>query len=299
MSCILILDDGRKGHLNQSIAFAEHLGAPYDVVSVRPRHRWSKALSYLLDRFGICTEALFSLSKPLRKHYAMVVGAGSGTYYMTKVLAKRLGARSVTMMLPKGYRYDFDTIFAPIHDNPPERANIVPIPANFAYIEPQGLFYPQKPAIAIVIGGPNGTFAMDETVLLKRIEKIIAHFKGYEIALSTSPRTPVTIEKHLEALDIEYKVIYSQHPVNPIPDFLTHCETLFVTIDSTSMISEAVSYGNAAVTVLPLPAKGDNKYMRFVERLAKEGYVHLCDGTFKRANRKIDFSRYAQKAVRV
>lgn len=299
MSRMLILDDGRKGHLNQSIAFAKHCGATYDIVSVRPRYPWSKALSYLADRMGLRTEALFSLSEPIRENYDTVVGAGSGTYYTLKVLAKRLGARSVAMMLPKGYRYDFDTIFAPLHDNPPVKPNIVPIPANFAYVEPQGFFRPQKPSVAIVVGGPNGTFAMDETALLKRIEEIVERFEGYEIALSTSPRTPEEIGQRLERLDIAYKVIYSKNPINPIPDFLAYCERIFVTIDSTSMISEAVSYGEAAVTVLPLPTHRDNKYERFVDTLAKEGYVHLCDGTFARANRKIDFSRYAAQAVRL
>ena len=74
----------------------------------------------------------------------MVVGAGSTTSYATKVFAKKMHAKSVVMMLPRGYRYDFDIIFAQIHDNPPKQENIIEIPANFSYVEPKGYLPSRK-----------------------------------------------------------------------------------------------------------------------------------------------------------
>jgi len=46
VSRVLILSDGRLGHLNQSIAFSKYCNLPYDVVEVKPRYFWSKAISY-------------------------------------------------------------------------------------------------------------------------------------------------------------------------------------------------------------------------------------------------------------
>ncbi len=89
-------------------------------------------------------------------------------------------------------------------------------------------------------------------------------------------------------------MIYSQKPVNPIPDFLAQCERVFITADSTSMISEAVSFGKAGVEVLPLQSTKENKFDRFIAHLEREGYLHRFDGTVKEANRKIDFHDYVK-----
>ncbi len=56
---ILIISDGRMGHLNQSIAFAKHLNAHYEIIPVTFRYKIYKVLSYVLDYFKIYTQALF------------------------------------------------------------------------------------------------------------------------------------------------------------------------------------------------------------------------------------------------
>ena len=299
MSRALIVSDGRPGHLNQSLALAKYLGITADVHEVSPRFRWSKALSYLLDKAGIYTGRLFTGHDQVHTSvkYDLVIGAGSSTYYMTKVLAKELGAKSVTMMLPRGYHYDFDLIFAPKHDNPPVRPNLVEIPANFAYVEPHGIYQTSKRSIGIVIGGDNKVFSMSEKLLQEQLDAIIAHYGDYEVAVTTSPRTPESVVSMLKKYAFDYSVIYSEDPVNPIPDFLDQCETVFITSDSTSMISEAVSYGSANVIVLPLESDRESKFTRLVDTLEKEGYLSVYDGTFKEVNRKIDFSKYAKRVM--
>ena len=63
------------------------------------------------------------------------------------------------------------------------------------------------------------------------------------------------------------------------------------------MISEAISYGNAAVIVLPLLVKRENKFSSLVTSLEGEGYLHIFDGTIEQKNRKIDFSSFAKKVL--
>ena len=77
---LLILSDGRMGHLNQSIALARYLNASYDVVEVRFKNRLFKVLSYLFDKVGIYTTFLFETNMQ-EKPYDYVIGAGSTTYY--------------------------------------------------------------------------------------------------------------------------------------------------------------------------------------------------------------------------
>jgi len=281
------------GHLNQSLALVKYLNLPYDVVSVTFKCKWAKALSYLLDKIGIYSEKLFDLQ--IDKTYDMVIGTGSATSYATKVLAKKMDAKSVAMMLPRGYRYDFDIIFAQSHDNPPKQKNVIEIPVNFAYVEPKGLYKAEKRAVGIVIGGDNKLFMMDREKLKGELDFIKEHYQGYEIAVTTSPRTSNDIESVVASYHFDYQVIFSKNPINPIPDFLEQCETVFITGDSTSMISEAVSYGKSNVVVLPLESKKENKFTRFIEMLQKEGYLHIFDGTIKSRNKKIDFRTYLKE----
>ncbi|EIF51006.1 ELM1/GtrOC1 family putative glycosyltransferase [Sulfurovum sp. AR] len=292
MSRVLILSDGRPGHLNQSLAFVKYLNVSYDVVSVTFKHQWFKALSYIFDKVGIYSENLFDIQ--LDKTYDMVVGTGSSTSYATKVLAKKMHARSVAMMLPRGYHYDFDIIFAQSHDNPPKQKNIIEILANFSYVEPKGLYKAQKKSIGIVIGGDNKSFTMLKEELQAQLDTIVDAYREYEVAITTSPRTSKEIEDLIASYAFDYEVIFSKNPVNPIPDFLEQCETVFITGDSTSMISEAVSYGKSNVVVLPLESEKDNKFTRFIDMLEKEGYLHIFDGTIKHHNKKIDFKTYLE-----
>jgi mitochondrial fission protein ELM1 len=310
---ILILSDKRAGHLNQSIAFCRYMKLDYDIVEVRFKNRFLRLLSYLFDRVGIYTMSIFESINGLPhfvrsdghcgectkkqsikelENYNIVVSAGSSTYYASKVIAKQLKLKSISMMLPRGYRYNFDYIFAQSHDNPPKRENIIPIPANFAYVEPRHLCILNKKSVGIVIGGDNSALHMSKELLKKQLDAIFDLYHSYEIAVTTSPRTAKEIEELLESYDFVYKVIYSKEPLNPIPDFLDQCEVVCITMDSTSMMSEAISYGNAAVIVLPLLVKRENKFSSLVTSLESEGYLHIFDGTIEQKNRKIDFKQY-------
>ncbi|NPA64099.1 MAG: hypothetical protein GXO16_03910 [Epsilonproteobacteria bacterium] len=281
---VLIVSDGRKGHENQSIAYAKLKGASFDIVQLRFKHPLLKALTYLLDPLRIYTDKLFEPFE-IEGDYDEVVGAGSGTYYGVKLLAKRLGAKAVALMNPKGFRKGFDTIYTPYHDGGK-------LPINFAQATPLGLYRPKKRCVALVVGGSNSVFSMDKEALESVVEYIFEHFKEYEKALTTSPRTPKEIEEWLDGYGFDYKVIYSKHPVNPLGDFIHNCDYLFVTIDSTSMISEAVSGGKAAVEVVPLHAKKRNKYQRMVENLAQMGALHIFDGGVGKAQKKIELKEY-------
>jgi len=291
MKRALILSDDRMGHLNQSLALVKYLGIPYDVVSVKFRYKWAKAISYFFDNIGISMEKLFE-SKIAVEKYDVVIGAGSTTSYATKVLAKKFKAKSVAMMLPRGYSYDFDIIFAQNHDNPPKQENIIEIPVNFSHVEPKGIYQAKKKSIGIVIGGDNKVFTLSRQKLQAQLDTIAKKYSDHEIAITTSPRTSEEIERLVTSYGFDYEVIFSKNPINPIPDFLDQCERVFITGDSTSMISEAVSYGQSNVEVLTLESKGKNKFVRLTDTLEEEGYLHIFDGTMEKSNKKIDFREF-------
>jgi len=292
---VLILDDGRMGHFNQSLALAVLSGARYEVCKVRYRSRTAKWLSYLFDWAHIRSFLLFDAQLPSGT-FDIVVGTGSTCAYPLKVVSHRLQAKSVSMMYPKGYRLDYDTIFAQAHDAPPRLPNLIEIPVNFNHAQPAGLFIPKGKAVGIVIGGANRVFRFDTTLLKRQLDAIFEQFRGSEFALTTSPRTSQEVVALLKTYPFDYAVYYSENPINPIPDFLFGCKRVFITQDSTSMISEAVCNGTACIDILPLAGTPGSKFERLVQRLCRDGHAHIFDGTNHCADRKIDFTPYLVRA---
>jgi mitochondrial fission protein ELM1 len=290
---ILVLSDGKPGHVNQSIAFARHLDCSFETVRVGFRNRPFKLLSYLLDRVGVYLPSLLRWDPFPEGPFRAVVSAGSETYYGNKILARRHNVPSVAIMLPKGYRLDFDLIVAQDHDSPPARENILTLPVNLCRVEPTGVFRPREGEryAAMVVGGPNRVFGFDRDRFRGTLDAVFSGFPDFRIVVATSRRTPAEIEREIERYPFEERFLYSRDPVNPIPDFLASCEYVLITPDSTSMISEAVTFGRARIEILPLAARGDSgKYGRMIGKLVELGCVHRFDGRSGTANRKVDLA---------
>ena len=79
-----------------------------------------------------------------------------------------------------------------------------------------------------------------------------------------------------------YRLLYSQDHFNPIPAFVSLAQTLYVTAESTGMLSEACTAGTATVHALDNLNPGPHKFRRFVEDLTRAGHL---DGA-----KKIDLS---------
>lgn len=263
---VLILSDSKAGHLNQSIAFAKLKNLEYDIVEIKNS---LKALSYLFAFFKIYLN--LSRLHVKSKNYRAVVSTGSSTYYANRYLAKRFATKSVAIMLPKGFRYSgFDYILANTHDNPPKKNNIIKLPINLSISEPLGLIkQDDKKSLAIIIGGSNAVFEMQEAQIKSLLDRVFQTYPNHLKYITTSRRTPKEIDLLLQRYDFDYKIIYSKDSsINPIPDFLAVCDELFITIDSTSMLSEARANSDAFLHVVDLPSKKEStKYHRLANTI--------------------------------
>lgn len=298
---VLILSDGKPGHLNQSLAFARLLGVSFAVRKVAFRNRLCKALSYLVDRLGIRTDRLFHMEGNPPRSPLLVVSAGSETYYANRVLAKQLAARSVALMWPGGYRPDFDLIVAQQHDQPPARDNLLELPVNLSAPVAEGLVEKPsqgEPSIAVIIGGPSRHFGLDPGHLERQLQQVFQLFPGGDFLVTTSRRTPPEVERLVERLPFRYRLVYSKTQLNPVPDFLAIAEYVFITEDSTSMISEAVCYGQAHVEILELEKTSPrNKVATMLNALVEQGCLHRFDGTLGTSKTKIDLKRLLTDTV--
>ncbi len=313
---ILILTDGKAGHENQSKAFARALGRDFDLFEIHFRSKFHKTLSYLFDRFfGVLSPSLFDRPLPTGD-YAAVVGAGSGTFYAAKVCAKRLRIPCAAILYPRGYRLaDFDCILAPAFDRPAAAPNVIALPANI--VANDAAFYEKgveaffqhrhceersrhceeqsnpslktQHAVAVIIGGPNAASTMTAPWMKRELDAIFAATEGCERWVTTSRRTPPEVESLVDSYPWDYKLIYSREKFNPIPAFVRLASRLYVTAESTGMLSEACTCGTASVVALDNLRPGDHKFRRFVDGLRAGGHV---DG-----NRKIDLTNAFRRAA--
>lgn len=305
MKKLLIVTDGKPGHENQSKALCEALGYRYDLVGVSYGSRFKKALSYAADRAGILTTALFESGK-LEGDYAAVVCTGSTAFYPGKVIASQGGIPVCAILFPGGYRLNFDCILAPAFDNPPGHPNIIPLPVNLTatndefYMRGTEAFLerhsPKKAAAAVIVGGPNPFAGMNVEEMKGDLDGIFSATEGCERWVTTSRRTPPEVEALIDSYEFDYKLIFSREKFNPIPAFVSLCDRLFVTADSTGMISEAVTHGKAQVEILMNLNNPHSKFARFVEGLVKEGCVHIFDGQTGNTKNKVDVKAAVEKA---
>ena len=321
MKKVLILTDGKAGHENQSKAFARALGCEFDLVEVHFKSKLSKTLSYLLDRVGIRTMRLLSAAvdcSRLQSKPVAVIGTGSGTFYAAKAMAKKLGVKCGVVLYPRGYDISsFDCVLAPAFDRPKKAANVIEIPANLvandeafyekgvaAFAEKRGFqisdfrFQSLDPesqnAIAVIVGGPNKCSTMTPEWMKIQLDAIfnsntqtLPNSKT-EFWVTTSRRTPPEVEQVVDSYPWDYKLLYSKDHFNPIPAFVKLAKKLYVTAESTGMLSEACTFGSAEVVALDNLNPGPHKFRRFVEDLRAGGYV---DG-----NRKVDLSTQFARA---
>ncbi|QKE29483.1 mitochondrial fission domain-containing protein [Arcobacter acticola] len=271
MKRILIISDGKPGHLNQSIAFCKIKDVSYDILEVKFKSKFHKALSYLFDKLGYYTDFLFTdYKKYYGDFYDAVISAGSGTYYFNKYISKKYNKKAIALMLPKSYKYkDFYYIIAQEHDNPVRLDNILTLPLNLSFPREKGYVkkVEGKKSLAIIIGGDNDVFDMEHELIKDELDDIFEKYPDYLKYITTSRRTSKEIENLINEYKFDYKLIYSEEPnINPIGDFIAVCDEFFITTDSTSMLSEVRANSNAIINIVDLDSKKENtKYHRLVK----------------------------------
>lgn len=288
MKKILIISDGKVGHLNQSIAFCKIKNIDYEIIEVKYKIKIYKFFSYILDRVNLYTDIFFNKYKDVNfQGFSVVISAGSGTYYFNKFISKKYNKKSIALMLPKSYRYDdFYFILAQQHDNPPLLDNIISLPLNLSF--PNSMYIlkkvDKKKALGIIIGGNNDIFSMDVMLIKEKLDFIFDNYTDSLKYITTSRRTPLEIEQLIEKYNFDYKLIYSQCPsINPIGDFINVCDEFFITIDSTSMLSEVRANSNAKINIIDLHCTKNNTKFHKLAKIVDD------------MKEKIDFKKLLEK----
>jgi len=278
---ILILNDGKPGHLKQSQALVliakknrEHLS--YKIIDIKYKNNFCRIFADLAALF-VKKHSLYSgkwisrllnqtTSQALSKEFAdVIVSAGSFIAPVNKLVSSYLGAKSVVILRPNIPLNQFDLAIIPEHDRL-IAPNAVMIKGSVCY--PHGLdkkindcrdFFNLSAGkkITFFVGGPFlnlREFINNLKLFVPKLKRFAAK-QGYKVLISTSRRSPQEAEEYLKKEFIgssckEALVIASQENHDFVFDgFSCSSDIVFTTSESISMVSEVISLKKTCICV--------------------------------------------------
>ncbi len=252
---VWVLADDRAGHVNQALAVAEALGAPFALLSLR-FNRLARLPNALLS----ATDRHVALgARPAPPWPGLVVAAGRRTAPVARAVKARSGgrARLVQCMWPEAGAGAFDLIAVPAHDEAPRRANVVRTVGAPHRVTPARLAAAAaawrgvlervpRPRIALLVGGATRRHAFDADdadALAERVGRLAAAL-GACVMMATSRRTGRAVADRLEAaLAPAHRYRWGEGGDNPYLGYLALADAIVVTGDSMAMCTEACAAG--------------------------------------------------------
>ncbi|HTY45795.1 MAG TPA: ELM1/GtrOC1 family putative glycosyltransferase [Patescibacteria group bacterium] len=289
---VLILSDGKTGHLRQAQAAAgiivkrynaRGMTAKVDTVEVKYKNRFVRTKNTLAD--GLWQR--LAVLKP-----DIIVSCGSCVAGLAYLLARENLAKTVVVMRPSlASMKKFDLVIVPAHDRIRKAKNTVVTEGALnvvdeAYLKTQGealrarIGSVKKPLVGFLIGGTAKGFRLDAAMMravLSQLKSALEKLDA-ELLLTTSRRTPADIERLVkEALGdyprCKYMVIANeQNPAFALGGILALSGIVVISPESISMISEAVRSGAYVIT---FDAPGLRpRHQAFLRRFAQKRYLY-------------------------
>ncbi|WP_299973380.1 ELM1/GtrOC1 family putative glycosyltransferase [uncultured Pseudoteredinibacter sp.] len=258
---LLIISDGKPGHLNQSLGLQAALerSLAKRVVcncSIQPPLSFCQNLGLVLGR------------RPAGwpEKADIVIGAGHASHVTILAASKYYGAKSVVLMKPSLPRKLFDFCVVPEHDGLAETGNTLLSQGALNPVYYQGQ---KKRHNMILLGGPSKHFEWLEDDLLRQLKDVLSDAGPNQAEpwmILTSRRTPDSFKVALQNLllnDTEdedraaaaFKLI---HPDDVASGWLAEqfplASLCWVSPDSVSMVYEALT-AEARVALFDMPTK--------------------------------------------
>lgn len=254
---VWIVDDGKPGHVNQSLGLAEALSrsAPTDVHRLPALPCWRAWLALLFKRAPDS-----ALPAP-----DLIVGAGHATHITLLAARRACGGRSVVLMKPSLPRRWFDLCIVPTHDRLPGDARTFVSEGALNRIRSSNTLDPKLGLI--LIGGVSPHFEWDSDAVQVQIKRILARTPEIRWTLTTSRRTPADFLARLPRFATLECVPHTATSPDWLPARLAESGTVWVTPDSVSMVTEALTAG-ADVGVFDLPVNPRSRVARAIAELA-------------------------------
>lgn len=257
--------DGKLGHTHQTFGL---IGALQEIAPAKVCEFHTGDWSFLSQK-----------RSDLLKSPDLLIGAGHATHLPMLLARWRWGGKIIVLMKPSLPLAWFDLCIIPSHDRVVSQPHLLMTQGVLNHIQPSQQLDSQTGLI--LIGGTSRHYHWHDELLLDKITIVITSSPLVHWTLTTSRRTPLSfIEKMKTTLAkenfpctlIEHTVVDGQW----LPAQLAQSGVVWVTIDSVSMIYEALTAGSA-VGILELPLKRRGRVSQGVEDLALQRKVTFYD----------------------
>ena len=312
---ILLLSDGKAGHIRQAQALADTVSGylkeegmipsvyTQEVIFKNNLAKTALALSSGLAGKYHCQGCLWCLKTFLRDDvYKSLVGykpdiiisCGGGLAPINYVLSRENLSKSIVVMRPSLLSTRrFDLVIMPRHDNPPRRNNVIAINGALNLIDENYLrqqsekllsainYKPLATNIGLLIGGDSKHFRLSTDSVLEVINQVkeAAQILDAGILVTTSRRTSPEVEGLVKDEFRNYprcKLLVIANEKN-IPEAVGGILGLSrLIVVSPESISMICEAAASAKFVLVFKDKVSQKHKRFLERMFKEKYIYLC-----------------------
>lgn len=312
---ILVLNDGRVGHLRQSQAVADIVMRGLEEKGIKPSIvyadiRFKKKVSQVLLGFEGCFSGkyrcqgcLWCLRRYLspetysfltKEKVDVVISCGSSVSAVNFLIARENLAKSIVILKPSTLGMGrFDLVIMPRHDKPPKRRNVVVTEGALNLINEEYLvrqkeeflkqfnYKPSGICIGLLVGGDAKNFNLKPNIVscvagqLKRI----LEKSNAELLITTSRRTPQSIENLVKSEFNAYqrcKIMIVANEKN-----YSHAVGGILSLSQIILTSpESISMISEAVSsgkhVVVFKAPGlDRKHRKFLDYFAKKKYIYL------------------------
>ena len=278
-----ILSEGYAGLQAQALGLAEAAGLQPELRVLAPRAPWKWVSA------SVWPAPLAAVGDTVRPPLPEVVIGCGGVAAAVGAALRRSGPPVVQVQHPRMDPRRFDLIVVNRHDDL-TGPNVVVTRTALHRVTPERLAaaaelwrprlaYLKRPLVAVLIGGSNGRFRLDAGVAHKLAGQLAAMIRSDHVGMAVTPsrRTnPAATRVLAEALQPLGAYVWDGIGDNPYFGMLAMADAIVVTMDSVSMMSEAVATA-APVMVARLPGRSRRQGL-FTEALLREDRVREFTG---------------------
>ena len=281
---VLIISDGKTGHLRQSQAIARQVEEYYK------KNNFTVNLHEIQINYKNIFQRLISF-KP-----DVVISTGSSVAGANLIFSRYHHAKSLVAMKPPLYmRNLFDLIFIPRHDKPQEMKNVLVTEGALNIVDKNYLEQGSKELsdntpginpqlnnyVGILLGGDTKKFSLSVKCVSEIIKGVKANAlkNNIKILATSSRRTSIEVEELLEKelageKTCSFLVLASRkNPSYSVSGILGLSKVVVVSPESISMVSEAAK--SMAHTIVFDSEGLSPKHRDFLSNLSKNGFIKL------------------------
>ena len=300
---VLFLKDDKPGHYNQTEGLLLYLREIFpnlevEYIEVEIKSKFSrKILRYLLNNFSSFFEKKSRLKyisffykkfELPKKNPDLIISTGGNVSNINAWFAKTYSCKNILNGALRGLKEELFTYVTTVIDLGYKNQIILDVAPSLITKEKLELsankFLEEKNLLkdtiyyCLLIGGDGAGYKYDDKFYddLIAFVKNLSKEKNIKWLITTSRRTPEKIEEKLKnnLKDFcAYFVDYNKNPQKVMLAFLGLSEKVFVTEESSSMISEAISSGKNVFTLGNEYSNTDENYKKILEKFVKNNFI--------------------------